>query len=100
MPRDHSKARLDAYEAVFAALAHPARRRVLLAVYFAGGEMTAGAIAAMFSHAWQTTTRHLQVLVAAGLLTDERQGRMRVYRINKKRLALVTEWLATFFREP
>lgn len=100
MPRRESKARLDAYEAVFAALAHPARRRVLLAVYFAGGEMTAGAIAAMFSHAWQTTTRHLQVLVAAGLLTDERQGRMRVYRINKKRLALVNDWLATFFREP
>ena len=100
MPRRESKARLDAYEAVFAALAHPARRRVLLAVYFAGGEMTAGAIAAMFSHAWQTTTRHLQVLVAAGLLTDERQGRMRVYRINKKRLALVNDWLATFFRKP
>src|SRR2546423_961594 len=100
MPRHDSKARLDAYEAVFAALAHPARRRVLLAVYFAGGEMTAGATAAMFSHAWQTTPRHLQVLVAAGLLTQERQGRMRVYRINKKRLALVNDWLATFFREP
>ncbi|HEV7922924.1 MAG TPA: metalloregulator ArsR/SmtB family transcription factor [Thermoanaerobaculia bacterium] len=100
MPKRESQARLDAYEAVFTALAHPARRRVLLAVYFAGGEMTAGAIAAMFAHAWQTTTRHLQVLEAAGLLEHEKQGRMRIYRINRKRLELVTDWLATFFRAP
>jgi len=58
--------------------------------------MTAGEIAAMFSHAWQTTTRHLQVLEAAGLLTHERQGRMRIYRIERKRLALVSDWLAHF----
>lgn len=86
----------DAYEAVFGALAHPARRRVLLAVYFNGGAMSAGEIAAMFAHAWQTTTRHLQVLERAGLLTHEKQGRMRIYRIERKRLALVSEWLAHF----
>ena len=96
MPKSTSKARPDAYEAIFGALAHPARRRVLLAVHFNGGAMTAGEIAAMFAHAWQTTTRHLQVLEAAGLLTHERQGRMRIYRIERKRLALVTDWLAHF----
>ncbi len=98
MPKITSKVRRDAYEAVFGALAHPARRRVLLAVYFNGGAMTAGEIAAMFAHAWQTTTRHLQVLEAAGLLTHERQGRMRIYRIERKRLALVSDWLAHFQR--
>ena len=90
----------DAYEVVFTALAHPARRRVLLAVYFNGGEMSAGEIASVFSHAWQTTTRHLQVLESAGLLSVEKQGRMRIYRIEKKRLALVKDWLAHFFRKP
>ena len=100
MPKRESKARLDAYEEVFSALAHPARRRVLLAVYFAGGAMTAGEIAAMFEHAWQTTTRHLQVLEAAGLLEHEKKGRQRIYRIDRKRLELVTDWLATFFRKP
>src|ERR1700738_804671 len=100
MPQRESKVRLDAYEAVFGALAHPARRRVLLAVYFHGGSMTAGEIAAMFAHAWQTTTRHLQVLEAAGLLRHERQGRMRVYRLERKRLELVKDWLACFFRKP
>src|SRR5882762_7946011 len=98
MAKRDSKARLDAYELVFSALAHPARRRVLLAVYFNGGSMTAGEIASVFSHAWQTTTRHLQVLEAAGLLTHERQGRMRIYRIERKRLALVSDWLAHFQR--
>src|SRR5215471_11200125 len=96
MLKPASKVRPDAYESVFGALAHPARRRVLLAVYFNGGAMTAGEIAAIFAHAWQTTTRHLQVLEAAGLLKHERQGRMRIYRIERKRLALVSDWLAHF----
>ena len=96
MRKPPSRVRRDAYKDVFGALAHPARRRVLLAVYFNGGAMTAGEIAAMFAHAWQTTTRHLQVLEAAGLLTHERQGRMRIYRIERKRLALVGDWLAHF----
>jgi DNA-binding transcriptional ArsR family regulator len=100
MPRRDSKGRLDAYEAIFGALAHPARRRVLLAIYFAGGAMTAGEVASMFEHAWQTTTRHLQVLEAAGLLRHEKKGRQRIYRIERKRLELVTDWLATFFRKP
>jgi DNA-binding transcriptional ArsR family regulator len=100
MPRRESKARLDAYEAVFSALAHPARRLVLMTIFFNGGSMTAGEIAAVFEHAWQTTTRHLQVLEKAGLLRHERRGRMRVYHIERKRLRLVTDWLSHFFQEP
>jgi DNA-binding transcriptional ArsR family regulator len=90
------KPRVDVYEAVFGALAHAARRRVLLTIYFNGGSMTAGEIAAIFEHAWQTTTRHLQVLEAAGLITHEKKGRMRIYRIERKRLELVRDWLAHF----
>lgn len=95
-----SQARLDSYETVFGALAHPARRRILLTVHFHGGSMTAGEIAGVFAHAWQTTTRHLQVLEAAGLLKHEKQGRMRIYRIETKRLELVRDWLAWFSRAP
>ena len=90
------KRRVDAYEEVFSALAHAARRRVLLTIYFNGGSMTAGEVAAIFAHAWQTTTRHLQVLEAAGLLTHEKQGRTRVYKLQRKRLDLITDWLAHF----
>jgi DNA-binding transcriptional ArsR family regulator len=98
MGHRESRPRIDAYESVFAALAHAARRRVLLTIYFNGGSMSAGEIAAIFEHSWQTTTRHLQVLEAAGLLTHERQGRMRIYRIQRKRLELVRDWLAHFSR--
>ena len=93
-----SKARLDAYESIFTALAHPARRRILITVHFNEGAMTAGEIARVFPHAWQTTTRHLQVLEAAGLLTHERRGRLRIYRLERKRLELVRDWLAWFSR--
>src|SRR5215813_7363973 len=96
MARSDSGPRADVYDSVFGALAHAARRRVLLTIYFNGGEMTAGEIAAIFEHAWQTTTRHLRVLEAAGLLVQERQGRMRIYRIQRKRLELVKDWLAHF----
>jgi DNA-binding transcriptional ArsR family regulator len=98
MRNPESKPRVDAYESVFSALAHAARRRVLLTIYFAGGSMTAGEIAAIFEHSWQTTTRHLRVLERAGLLTHEKRGRTRIYHIQRKRLELVRDWLAHFSR--
>jgi DNA-binding transcriptional ArsR family regulator len=91
---------MDAYEAVFTALAHPARRRILITLHFRGGSMTAGDIAALFEHAWPTTTAHLQVLQSAGLLHQEREGRARIYRLNSRRLELVRDWLASFAKEP
>jgi DNA-binding transcriptional ArsR family regulator len=96
MAKRDSEPPIDTYELVFSALAHAARRRVLMTIYFNGGSMTAGEIAAVFEHAWQTTSRHLHVLEAAGLLTQEKKGRTRVYRIQQKRLELVRDWLAHF----
>jgi DNA-binding transcriptional ArsR family regulator len=81
---------------VVQALAHPARRQILLTLHFRGGSATAGEIAARFEHAWPTTTRHLKVLEDAGLLKHEREGRMRHYRLNRERLALVSEWIRWF----
>ena len=90
----------DAYEAIFTALAHPARRRILISLNFAGGEMSAGEIAGLFAHAWPTTTRHLQQLEAAGILHHVRRGRTRRYRLDSRRLALARDWLDWFERDP
>jgi DNA-binding transcriptional ArsR family regulator len=90
----------DAYEAIFTALAHRARRRILISLNFAGGEMSAGQIAGLFAHAWPTTTRHLQQLEAAGIVAHERRGRARVYRLDNKRLKLARDWLDWFERDP
>ena len=100
MARAEPKAKLDAYEAVFTALAHPVRRRILLTLHFQGGSMTAGEIADIFEHAWPTTTGHIQVLESAGLLHHDRQGRSRVYSIDRRRLELVRDWLAWFSKDP
>ncbi|MGD0192628.1 MAG: metalloregulator ArsR/SmtB family transcription factor [Rhizomicrobium sp.] len=82
------------------ALAHPARRQILLAVQFCGGEANAGYIAERFSCSWPTVSRHLGVLEKAGLLVPERQGRERIYRMNKDALAVLNEWLAWFEQPP
>jgi len=69
---------------------------MLLTVHFRGGSMPAGEIAGRFAHAWPTTSRHLKVLEAAGLLEHEKVGRTVVYRISRARLAVLQEWLAWF----
>lgn len=88
--------RLHDVEQVFAALAHPARRQILLTVHFWGGSMRAGEVAGRFGHSWPTTTRHLRVLEDAGLLTHERAGRTRTYRLNKRRLEIARDWFNWF----
>jgi DNA-binding transcriptional ArsR family regulator len=97
---DDTKRRLAALEAICEALAHPARRQILMTIHFSGGEATAGYIAARFKHAWPTTTRHLQTLEAAGLLVHERRGRERVYRFVRARLGVLEEWLRWFDVRP
>jgi DNA-binding transcriptional ArsR family regulator len=91
-----AKQRLEELEAVFAALAHPARRQILLTIWFRGGVLGSGDITARFCHAWPTTVRHLRVLEEAGLLTHERQGRSVSYRVNRRKLDVVRDWLRWF----
>lgn len=82
-----------------AALAHPARRQILLTIHFRGSA-SAGEVAGRFAHKWPTTTRHLRVLEDAGLLQQEKRGRSRVYSVDKARLSLVSEWLGWFESPP
>jgi DNA-binding transcriptional ArsR family regulator len=84
-------------DATFAALAHPSRRQILLVLKFRGGAMTAGEIADRFSCKWPTTTRHLKELVDAGLISVRKQGRERLYQLERDHLTTVVErWLQWF----
>jgi DNA-binding transcriptional ArsR family regulator len=74
---------LDELDAVFGALAHAARRHILQVLYARHGAMTAGQLAGRFAHSWPTTTRHLKVLIDAGLVTVERHGRERHYVLDR-----------------
>ena len=82
-------------EAVFGALAHEARRQLILLLGHLGGELSSGYLAARFQHSWPTTTRHLKVLEQAGLVTVRREGRGSHYRLDRERLrTIVGGWLA------
>lgn len=86
-------------DVVFAALAHPSRRQILLVLKLRGGAMTAGELAERFSCKWPTTTRHLRTLENAGLLNVRKEGRVRLYELNRDRLLnVVTGWLNWFRR--
>ena len=87
------------YDAVFSALDSGARRQILMVLHFRGDKMTSGEIADRFSCAWPTTSRHLRKLENAGLVEVQRSGREWIYRLNRKRLAVVTQWLDWFARK-
>jgi DNA-binding transcriptional ArsR family regulator len=100
-PRTNAARRLEDLEAVFGALAHASRRQILLVLHFRGGEMTAGEIASRFGCTWPTTTRHLGVLVDAGLVEVEKDGRHRIYRLRRGLLrGVLGGWLGAFDEAP
>ena len=65
---------------VFAALAHPVRRKILKLLH--NGPMSAGDLAAAFDLAKPTLSGHFAVLKAADLVTGERKGTTILYRLN------------------
>lgn len=78
----------------FKALADPTRRRIL--ELLSGGEMTAGEIAAHFAMAKPSVSHHLNILKAAGLVTDERRGQNIVYCLNLTVLQEIMKWFYDF----
>jgi DNA-binding transcriptional ArsR family regulator len=88
------KPSFEEVDAVFLALAHEARRHIVLLLAHSGGELPSGYLAARFQHSWPTTTRHLKVLEEAGLVEVRREGRTSNYRLNRERLQRVLgDWL-------
>src|ERR1041385_858918 len=87
---------LEEIDAVFDALAHEARRHILVTLSHLGGELPSGYLAKRFQHSWPTTTRHLGVLEKAGLVEVRREGRSSHYRIDRERvLRVLGGWMAT-----
>jgi len=88
---------LDEIDDVFSALAHPSRRQILTVLRVRGGVMTSGELASRFACSWPTTTRHLNVLVAAGLISAKKRGREREYACEMDLLVSVAGgWIDRF----
>ena len=64
----------DALDQVFAALADPVRRSILSRLD--GQELLVSQIAQHFDISLQAVSKHIQVLVRAGLVAQERTGRI------------------------
>jgi DNA-binding transcriptional ArsR family regulator len=80
-----------ALDAVFGALADPVRRRIL--DLLDGRELLVSEIAANFDISLQAISRHIQVLVRAGLITQERTGRIARCRFDAGPIFGATLWL-------
>jgi DNA-binding transcriptional ArsR family regulator len=81
---------------VFTAIAHPLRRELLerLAV----GEQPASRLAEPFSVSRPAISQHLDVLVDAGLVSERKEGRERLFKLNPTPLREVSEWVGQMTR--
>ena len=76
---------------VFAALADPVRRAILLCLE--QGDKLVSEVAAPFDISLQAISRHVQVLVRAGLVRQERTGRISRCRLEAGPLYAAAVWL-------
>lgn len=83
-------------DAVFAALAHPGRRRMLDLLVATPG-LSVKALASHFDTSRIATLKHLRVLAAAGLVLSEREGRTRRLFFNSVPIQLIHERWSTSY---
>jgi DNA-binding transcriptional ArsR family regulator len=79
---------------VFHAIAHPARRAIL--VTLRDGERPASELAEPFRMTFAAISQHLRVLEEAGLVSVRPDGRQRLYRLDPKPLDGVVTWIDEF----
>jgi DNA-binding transcriptional ArsR family regulator len=81
----------------FAALADPSRRRIveLLAEH---GELPAGAIGRNFAMSAPAVSQHLKMLRDAELITMEKRGQQRIYRLNPDAMLELEVWMQRLTR--
>jgi DNA-binding transcriptional ArsR family regulator len=82
-------------DSAFRALADPTRRRIIELVALSG--MTAGDIASHFETTRPAVSQHLTVLRRAGLVSERREGRTRVYQTNPGTVDDVVQHLQSFW---
>ena len=80
--------------AVFEALADPTRRQIVQLL--GGGPRRAGELANAVATSPPAVSRHLRVLLQAGVVTDERSrddARVRMFRLRPESMVALQAWL-------
>ncbi|MCY3547422.1 MAG: metalloregulator ArsR/SmtB family transcription factor [Gemmatimonadetes bacterium] len=80
---------------VFAAVSDPTRR-LILGRLREEGESSLKTLARCLPMSRQAVTKHLDILVAAGLVTKRAQGRNRLHALRPEPLREVEDWLAPY----
>ncbi|GAB3250378.1 ArsR/SmtB family transcription factor [Arthrobacter pigmenti] len=78
-------------EEIFEALADTNRRQII--AYLGCGKMSAGQLASKFPIAREGISKHLRILLQAGLVSVAKEGRSRIYRIDPKSFEALDRWL-------
>jgi DNA-binding transcriptional ArsR family regulator len=79
---------------VFAAIAAPTRRAILQRL--AHREMPVLELAETFDMTLSAVSQHLGILRDAGLVSQTKAGRQRIYRLNPEPLRTVAEWVQAY----
>ena len=80
----------------FAALADPTRREILVAL--GEGDRSVSELAEPFDMSLPAVSKHLGVLERAGLITREREGRIRRCHLEREPLSDAMRWIAEYGR--
>ncbi len=80
----------------FNAIAEPKRRALIEALV--GKEQTVNQIVKRMGWNQPMVSKHLGVLKQVGLVSERKEGRFRVYKVNAAQLKPVQEWVIQFER--
>ncbi len=83
-------------DATFAALSDPTRRAILARL--ARGDALVGKLAQPFDMSLPAFSKHLRVLQRAGLLSQDRQGRVRLCQLRPAPLRAAAVWIERYRR--
>ncbi len=81
-------------DTVFAALADPTRRRILSLLL--EDDMAVSDVAEPFGMSLAAISKHLGVLARAGLISQERRGRVKWCRLEPEALGAASVWMRGF----
>ena len=86
--------RTTASSDIFQAIADPTCRAILDQLQ--QGEQPVKQLAEPFAISLPAVSQHLHVLCDVGLVTQQRNGRQRIYRLNPTPLKQVSDWVSQY----
>lgn len=78
----------------FNAISEPKRRELIETLI--GKELTVNEIVGLTGWNQPMVSKHLKVLKEVGLVSEKREGRFRVYKVNASQLKPIQEWVVQF----